>query len=179
MAEDAVSCELLSCPNSLLTGKNTGISRFRSYHSTDKLQPERRVAKNTQHSRQSEQGPIRETTGCQFPVRRSCRLAGPTTLTATLMSPFFWLRRTYRVIAAYLRGLWDVTIKLMLRKINRLNKRFWSKQSKLTSQRISDPMLYALATRDMHSEAIRVAFIEQQSLDQAVADAEQSQNILL
>ncbi len=104
MAEEAVSCELFSCPNSLLTGKNTGISRFRSYHSTDKLQPERRVAKNTQHCRQSEQGPIRETTGCQFAFRRSRRLAGPTTFTAMLMSPFFLLRRAYRVIVAYLRG---------------------------------------------------------------------------
>lgn len=66
-----------------------------------------------------------------------------------------------------------------LHKINRRNKQFWSKQSKLTVQRISDPTLYALAARDMLSEAIRVGFREQKSLDQALADAEQSQNILL
>ena len=48
----------------------------------------------------------------------------------------------------------------VLRKINKLNKRFWSKQSKLTAQRISDPILYALTMRDMHSEAIRVALAD-------------------
>src|SRR5712672_769978 len=66
-----------------------------------------------------------------------------------------------------------------LRKINKLNKQFWSKQSKLTVQRISDPTFYALATRDMYLEAIRVAFREQKSLDQALSDAEQAQTILL
>jgi len=66
-----------------------------------------------------------------------------------------------------------------LRRINKRNRQFWSKQSKLTVRRISDPTLYALATRDMHSEAIRVALREQKSLDQALADADQSQNILL
>ena len=65
-----------------------------------------------------------------------------------------------------------------LREINRLNKQFWSKQSKLTVQRISDPTFYALATRDMYLEAIRVAFREQKSLDQALSDAEQALNVL-
>jgi hypothetical protein len=49
MAEDAVSCELFSAFDSLPTGKNTGISRFRSHHSTDKRQPDRRLAKRTQY----------------------------------------------------------------------------------------------------------------------------------
>ena len=65
-----------------------------------------------------------------------------------------------------------------LRKINNRNKQFWAKQSKLTEQRISDPILYALATPGMRSESIRVSFREQKSLDQALADAEEALQIL-
>ena len=64
-----------------------------------------------------------------------------------------------------------------LRRINKRNRQFWLKQSKLTVQRISNPVLYALAERDMCSEAIRVAFREQKSLDQALYDAEQALNL--
>jgi hypothetical protein len=65
-----------------------------------------------------------------------------------------------------------------LRKINEQNKEFWSNQSELTVQRMSDPTLYALAMHDMRSEAIRVSIREQKSLDQALADAEQARDSL-
>jgi hypothetical protein len=63
---------------------------------------------------------------------------------------------------------------LTLRTINAWNEQFWSKQALLTEQRIADPMLYDVATRDMDSEAIRVTIRERKSLDQALADAEET-----
>jgi hypothetical protein len=65
-----------------------------------------------------------------------------------------------------------------LRNINEQNNAFWSDQSELTVQRISDPALYALAAYDMCSEAIRVRFREQKSLDRALEDAEEARKIL-
>ena len=61
-----------------------------------------------------------------------------------------------------------------LRAINGLNARFWAKQARLTARRIADPVCFDTAKRDMDSEAIRVTIRERKSLDQALADAEET-----
>jgi hypothetical protein len=58
--------------------------------------------------------------------------------------------------------------------MNAWNKRFWAKQARLTRQRITDPICYAAAKRDMDSEAIRVAIRERKSLEQALSDAQET-----
>jgi hypothetical protein len=63
---------------------------------------------------------------------------------------------------------------MSLRAINALNARFWAKQTRLTERRIADPMSYDAAKRDIDSEAIRVTIRERKSLDQALADAEET-----
>jgi hypothetical protein len=63
---------------------------------------------------------------------------------------------------------------MTLGAFNVWNERFWAKQARLTERRIGDPMSYEAAKRDMDSEAIRVAIRERKSLDQALADAEET-----
>jgi hypothetical protein len=63
---------------------------------------------------------------------------------------------------------------ISLRAINRLNVQFWARQARLTEDRIADPLFYDAAKRDMDSEAIRVNFRERKSLDQALAEAEET-----
>jgi hypothetical protein len=45
--------------------------------------------------------------------------------------------------------------RLTLRKLKRLNRKFWLPQSELTVRRISDRMIYDVASSSMKSEAIR------------------------
>jgi hypothetical protein len=61
---------------------------------------------------------------------------------------------------------------ITLGAINARNELFWAKQSRLTKQRIANRLCYDAAKRDMNSEAIRVAFRERKSLDQALSDAD-------
>jgi hypothetical protein len=63
---------------------------------------------------------------------------------------------------------------MTLGAINAWNEKFWAKQARLTERRIGDPISYDAAKRDMNSEAIRVAIRERKSLDQALADAEET-----
>ena len=56
--------------------------------------------------------------------------------------------------------------------LNERNARIWAEQKILLEQRISDPVLYDLAKRDMDFEAARGVPIKQQkTIEQALADA--------
>lgn len=58
--------------------------------------------------------------------------------------------------------------------LNERNARIWAEQKILLEQRISDPVLYDLAKRDMDFEAARGVPIKQQkTLEQTLADAAQ------
>ena|ERR1700676_3990485 len=73
----------------------------------------------------------------------------------------------------------EVLVKLhtpqsrLSRKINRINKRFWRKQSELLYRRIADPVLFSNATSRMSSEVLRgVPLKNQMSLELALEQAE-------
>jgi hypothetical protein len=61
---------------------------------------------------------------------------------------------------------------LALEQINESHRQFWSEQSKLMDERISDETTFKLALDDMRSETMRqVPVKSQKSLEQALADA--------
>lgn len=62
---------------------------------------------------------------------------------------------------------------LTAQDLNEQNRRFWSIQSELLDKRMSDELLYTIATMDVCSETLRqVPIYSQKSLEQALADAE-------
>jgi hypothetical protein len=67
---------------------------------------------------------------------------------------------------------------MTLGAINAWNAKFWSKQSRLTRQRIADPIISALAISEIQSETIRLPSRYQKSLDQALADAERALDLV-
>lgn len=63
------------------------------------------------------------------------------------------------------------------RELNELHRQFWVQQSELTDKRISNPILYANATANMQSEALReVPLKHRKTLELALADAEEEWN---
>jgi hypothetical protein len=62
---------------------------------------------------------------------------------------------------------------LTAQDLNEQNRRFWRIQSELLDKRMSDELLYTIATMDVCSETLRqVPIYSQKSLEQALADAE-------
>lgn len=59
------------------------------------------------------------------------------------------------------------------RNLNDQNRKFWAKQSKLTEQLITDPIVYPLALHDMRLKADRLPLKEQKSIDYALVEAAQ------
>jgi len=70
----------------------------------------------------------------------------------------------------------DTTL-LTTEGLNEQNRRFWQTQSDLLDKRMSDELLFNVATMDMRSETLRqVPIYSQKTLEQALADAERLRN---
>jgi hypothetical protein len=66
---------------------------------------------------------------------------------------------------------------LTTKDLNEQNRRFWQTQSDLLEKRMSDELLFNVATMDMRSETLRqVPIYSQKTLEQALADAEKTKN---
>jgi len=62
---------------------------------------------------------------------------------------------------------------ITLRKINERNRQFWLEQSKLRIERISNELIFHLATIDMRQESTRgIPLNRQKSIELALEDAE-------
>jgi hypothetical protein len=70
-------------------------------------------------------------------------------------------------------GISPPVVVRALRNINRQNRLFWRKQSKLTEQRMADDEVFHVAMNNLESEASRkVPVYFQTTLEQALANAE-------
>ena len=66
---------------------------------------------------------------------------------------------------------------LTTKDLNEQNRRFWQIQSDLLEKRMSDELLFDIATMDMRSETHRqIPIYSQKTLEQALADAEKVKN---
>lgn len=59
------------------------------------------------------------------------------------------------------------------RNLNDQNRKFWAKQSQLTEQLITDPVVYPLALHHMRLDADRLSLRERKSIDCALVEADQ------
>jgi hypothetical protein len=66
---------------------------------------------------------------------------------------------------------------LSIADLNEQNHRFWQAESDLFNRRMSDELLFEVATTDMRSETLRrVPINSQKTMEQALADAEKTRH---